>query len=268
MTTHSCRRFWLVPVLALSLCLCRADTPSGVITLNFNNPATAVYDMAGGLQISEYLLGSGGSVTPLSFGVDVTQDVRGRISGTGSTILTVGGDTVAAVYTVKGQISGGGGHPTRLTLSIRLHGQDVLAGKETPFNLSLSYALENNAEASAFVGRARGTFNAARLGRGRIRADDSSIAAAASRSTAWALEMNVAALNRLAGTARFLLPARAALPADVRGHYSAADDLSKAKVTGTNEGRGNRLDLQFMTAGSTAQVTRINGVVLGQRVRF
>src|SRR6266705_7014631 len=93
-------RFCFV-ILLSSLYLCGAQAPSGLIGFSFDSATSRVYDLTGSLSIEQPMIGAGNQETPIAFSVDVTEDAKGRLSGTGMTILNVGNDFVAANYTVK-----------------------------------------------------------------------------------------------------------------------------------------------------------------------
>src|SRR5712664_3804103 len=98
MTCSAKSRSCFLAFLLSSLCLCGAQAPSGLIGFSFDSDAARVYDLTGSLSIEQPMIGAGGQETPIAFGVDVTDDAKGRLSGTGETILNVGNDFVAARY--------------------------------------------------------------------------------------------------------------------------------------------------------------------------
>ena len=105
--TFSIKRYLLLSVgLLASAYFCRADAPSGPVSFSFGAENVPVYDLTGSFQINQTMLGAGQTEVGLSYGIEVTQDARGFLTGTGITLLVVGNDFVAAEYTAKGKISG------------------------------------------------------------------------------------------------------------------------------------------------------------------
>src|SRR6266567_1383204 len=108
MISSTKRRFCFLAFLLSSIYLGSAQAPSGAVGFSFDAPSAHVYDLTGSLFTEQQMIGAGDQETPISFSVDVIEDAKGRLSGNGETILNVGNDFVAAHYTVKGKISGGG----------------------------------------------------------------------------------------------------------------------------------------------------------------
>src|SRR5207253_5977439 len=98
----------LAAALLASVHFCRADAPNGTVRFSFDAATAPVYDLTGSFGFEQTIIGAGGAEVALTFGIDLTQDVRGLIFGSGETIVNVGNDFVAAGYTVRGRISGGG----------------------------------------------------------------------------------------------------------------------------------------------------------------
>src|SRR6266704_4266549 len=128
MTSSAKSRCCFLAFLLSSLCLGIAQAPSGLVSFSFDSPGSLVYDLTGSLSIEQPMVGAGNQETPIAFSVDVTADAKGRLSGTGMTILNVGNDFVAANYTVKGKTSGGGNSVNRASFTVKLTGEDTIAG--------------------------------------------------------------------------------------------------------------------------------------------
>jgi len=133
----------LLPAIALlgSAYVSRADVPNGLVSFSVDTNSP-VYDLTGSLQFDGTITGSG-STNQLLYGINVIQDSRGRITGSGTTQVLVGNDFVAAEYTVQGRISASHGS-TRVTLVVRLKGEDAFGGVSTPFSINIEYKLTIN----------------------------------------------------------------------------------------------------------------------------
>ena len=257
--TFSIKRSLLLSVVLLaSAYFCRADAPSGPVSFSFGAENAPVYDLTGSFQINQTMLGAGQTEVGLSYGIEVTQDARGFLTGTGITLLEVGNDFVAAEYTAKGKISGGGAG-TRVTLSVRLTGEDVIAGVSTPFKIGIVYRLNVAAESRTLEGTARGSARFSRLGNSRIRSTVSA-ALPANADGAWSLQMDIVPLERLGGSALVVLSNGRTLQLHLTGRYSAAQDRSTIKMSGFDDSRGNSLKVVL---GSE---NRLRGRVFGQVV--
>src|ERR1041385_3348290 len=132
-------RFLFFALLVLPAMFCLGDVPSGVIDFSFDSSSVPVWDITGDITISDQMIGTGGQIVPFSYTISVTQDSRGVLSGSsvrsGIIILNIGNDFVAANYTAKGKVSGGG-DVTRISLTVNLKGEDVVAGVTTGFTLA------------------------------------------------------------------------------------------------------------------------------------
>src|SRR5689334_6239339 len=96
------RSILLVAALLSSARLCQAEAPDGVFPFPFAAPNAAVYDLSGGLQLNQTMVGPAGTEVALSYSIDLTQDPRGFFTGSGETIVQVGeNDFVAAAYSVR-----------------------------------------------------------------------------------------------------------------------------------------------------------------------
>jgi hypothetical protein len=258
--TFSIKRSFAVTIaLLVPLIICRADVPNGPIAFSFGSNNAPVYDLTGSFQMNQTMIGAGQTEVGLSYGIDVTQDSNGFLTGAGTTLLVVGNDFVAAEYTAKGKITRSGAD-TRLTLSVRLIGEDVIGGVSTPFNISVVYKFTVMPQSGTLEGTARGNARFARLGNSRIRSDVSA-ALPANADGAWTLQMNIVPLNRLAGTAFVVLSNGRTLQLNLTGSYSAARDRAVIRMSGFDATRGNSITVIL------GPESRLRGRVLGQVVR-
>src|SRR5262245_38357461 len=88
--------------------------PSGDFGFAFDATDAPVWDLTGiyGVELTS---------------VSIVHDQKGRLRGNGDALVQVGADVVAARYNVNGSVSGGG-QDTRAKFTVKLTGQDVIAG--------------------------------------------------------------------------------------------------------------------------------------------
>ena len=264
MTAMIKRHLPSLAILFLSLQFCQAQVPSGQMTLYFNNANTVVYDLTGTYQLSQEIVGAAGSTVDVTaYGVAIAQDAQGRLQGTGTILVSIGSDFVAADYTASGKISGGGSSVTRATLSLRLKGDDVVAGIQTSFNISIKYSLEVGP--GGFTGTAKGSANFARLGDGQINSSVTEVPLPAGVNGSWTAQLDIVPFKRLAGTGVILLSNGRQLQSSLSGSYSSTTGLSKVKLTGTFGSQGNSLNLSFLTGATTPESAK--GKIMGQTVQ-
>jgi len=255
------RSLLLFAALLASARFCQAQAPDGVFTFPFGAPNAAVYDLSGGLQLNQTMVGPAGTEVALSYGVELTQDARGFFTGSGETIVQIGeNDFVAAAYSVKGRIRVIG-DSTHVTLVVRLRGEDFIAGVFTPFSISIVYELNVAAETGTLEGGARGSANFGRLGGSKISSTPVSVALPSSAGGGWTLQLTIVPLNRLAGSALVILPNGRTFQAHLSGRFFG--DQSVVRISGFAEGRGNSVTITFKTDN---EVLFLRGRVLGQLV--
>ncbi len=263
MITGTKRILALLGVSLLSVQLCTAQAPSGEITVPVADPP--VYYLAGEWPFTHVFTGAGGADLPIEYGVALTHDARGRVSGEGMTWLRIGEYYGAAEYRAKGSVSGGSGKPTRLTLSVTIKGQDMIAGVDTTFSVTMNYAL--NISGPSAVGTARGKANLKKLGSASLRMANFTMARPDQGTDnyptgAWSAHMSILPLKKLTGTGSFVV-APVVLPATLSGKYSEKKDEGSVTLKGINQGKGSTVKFSF----AAGQLAGLKGVVLGQRVR-
>jgi hypothetical protein len=265
MSTSLKSLFCLLACLFASVCL--AEPPSGLVTFSFDSTNTPVWDLSGGLTFDQDMQGAGDVNTPVAFSVDVVQDTKGKLSGSGFTILNVGNDFVAAQYSVKGKVSGGGNSVNRASFTVKLSGEDVIAGVTTKFTGSIRYELTANASARTFSGTARGSLKFSGLSSATIR-DEVTLTLNPAMDGSWTVQMNIVTLNKLGGSGSIILSNGRALPMQLSGSYSTSSGTSKIKLKGINEAVGTSLSLKFFNVPDEGFVIEsMSGKILGQSVR-
>jgi hypothetical protein len=88
----------LLAWIATSIPATFASPPSGVIQFSFNTPNVAVWDLTGGYQFDQEILGVAGESIPLSFAIGLNQDARGFLRTSDITMLSIGNDVVVGQY--------------------------------------------------------------------------------------------------------------------------------------------------------------------------
>src|ERR1051326_6103742 len=117
-----------------------AQAPSGTVSFSFDRSTVPLWDLTGTFQFNQQIGTGDQTRVKLNYSIPVTQNIRGILSGSGTILVGVGNDAVAADYIATGRIIGGGNH-TKARLTVRLHGDDVLAGIHTRFSIVLNYIL-------------------------------------------------------------------------------------------------------------------------------
>jgi len=254
----------LVPAaiaLLTSATVCLAAAPSGLINFSFSANDAPVYDLGGSFQFDQTIIGAGQTEFGLSYGINLAEDNRGFLTGSGVTAVAVGDNFVAADYTARGKVSARGGS-TRVTLTVRMKGEDVIAGVTTPFTITIAYVLFINSETATMEGTARGSARFGRLGGGRMRSNVS-VALPPGADGAWTLQLNVAAFGPLAGSGFIVLSNGRTLAVNLAGRYSPTLDRSTIRASGFGDSRGNSATIVFDSEG----LLLLRGTVLGQTVR-
>jgi hypothetical protein len=267
MTSFTKRRISFLTGLLLSTCLAGAQVPSGLVDFSFDTPTARVFDLSGSLAIEQQMIGAGDQETPLSFPVDVTQDSNGKLSGSGVTVVNVGNDFVAGNYKIKGKVSGGGNSVNRASFTVKLTGQDTIAGvPNTKFSISLEYKLEADSEEGALFGSARGSANFSGFSSANIHSDIA-IGLAPGMDGTWSVEMNILALKKLGGSAVITLSNQRALQTRLSGSYSTHTAVAKIKLKGFDASKGTSANLDFISSEEGIELQKLRGKILGQSVR-
>ena len=260
-------RLLFVALFVLSFRFCFAQVPSGAVNFSFAAADAPIWDLTGTLQVNQMMLGAGGQNVPLSFSINITHDARGRLRGSGLdegiTILSINNLSVAANYTVTGKVSGGGA-ATRVSLVVRLTGEDTIAAITTPFTIVITYNLQ--IQEGALVGKSRGSARFKKLGGGgRINDPNISLPLPAGMDGSWSADMNIVPLDKFGGSGSIILSNGRALPASLSGSFSRQSLVSTVKISGINEAKGSSVTVRFLDGADAPQSLR--GSILGQTLR-
>jgi hypothetical protein len=269
------RRLLVLPLLALSLQFCSAQAPSGAVNFAFGSD-TPVFDLTGNYQFDQQITGAGGTLTDLSFGISFANDPRGGLTGSGTTLVSIGDGSFApfaANYVVHGRISGGGAQATRVTLAVRLFGVDTVAGvPNTPISITIAYNLTVDPVALALNGTSRGQVSLGRLGSSHINSDVGPISLPDGVDGTWVVQMTIVPLRQLGGSATIVVgnvvdqnlgTIGRTLTTSLNGNFSARSDLARVRLTGQNDSRGTSLNVTF---DSSDNLDALNGTIMGQKV--
>jgi len=258
-------RFFLAFTLFSALTtLSRADAPSGEFSIDFDASSTPLIDLSGSFETSQSIIGAGGTTTPLVFSLNLTNDPSGRIRGTGAAIVQIGDAFVVGNYVANGNVSGGGVHDTRVSLVVRITGEDVIAGQETTFSISIRYNLTLSVDDGELQGTARGSAHFSKLGNGKIREDFATVPLPGGQDGSWSVTLNVVPLLKLGGTGTISLPNGRNLQGTISGSYSSGSGIAHIKLTGVGSDKGFSVTFTTSDSDEGPQLETVRGRVLGQ----
>src|SRR5262245_5561412 len=235
-------RLLLASLVLFATQLCLADPPSGPIDISLPPAVLPLWDVSGTFQpTNQTIQGAGGVEVPLSLAADLIHSANGRLKGSGITVVGIGNDFVAADYTASGRASGDSSE-AKVNLTIRLKGSGVISGRNTSFNINVTYKLQVDRELGVLAGTARGHANISQFGGGAIKSD---VAAPLppGMNGSWNLQLDITPLTKLAGTGSIDLSNTRVLPGNLSGSFSSSNDESKIKFTGIDDGKGANLKL-------------------------
>jgi hypothetical protein len=288
MITAIKNRLLFLPALLLSLPLALAQAPSGPVSFTFDAATFPVWDFTGAYQFDQEMVETGGALLPLSFQVFITHGLSGRLSGAGTTIVTMtvgqGQDVVtnylAANYVLEGTVSGGGA-ATRATFAVTMAGGglDVIAGARRSYHISLTYNLGVDPELLAWVvgpHAVRGVVGISGLGSASVSGGGFTVPLPPGVTGKWGVYMDILLLGRLGGAAMIVINSSA--PPDQAAYLPDTRTLNAGLVGAYKPARGSQVQitgrpgstpatLQLTLDGQT-QLVRIAGKVLGQTVSY
>jgi hypothetical protein len=271
-------RLSLLAVLLLSLQLGLADAPpAGVYTIAFGPETAPVYDLSGPYNLALQIPGAGGQMLDLEFGIGMSQDNKGQLTGSGVTVLLLEGEYLAAAYKVNGKVQRSSG-VTRVNFTVKLNGNQAIAGIPTKFSVSTSCQFQIDPVRLVLDGTVKGNANFGQLGSVPINMDlETPLPPGV--TGAWKLQATIMPLENFAGAGAAYVanytapdnpngdPPDRTLPGDVKGKYNDAEDSSKLTFKGTGSGTPTNLKLEVRSLpdGGT-EVLSMKGTVLGQKV--
>jgi hypothetical protein len=261
-------RSLFIAVLVFAIQSSHAVAPIGAISIPIDPTVAPVYDLNTTVSPSHSIIGSGGALTPMSYDLPLSMDASGRITSAGGpVVLTVGDSAVASDVKVSGRISGGGGNVTKVNITVKLSGEDIVAGVSTPFKVTITYNLKIDPTTLTLVGTARGNAKFTKLNGGGNIKEDVSIPLPTGIDGSWTAQMDILPLTGLSGTGSFVLSTTRSLSANLSGTYSSKTDVAKVKMTGINEGKGSSVNIDFTTSDTGSTLQKLRGRVSGQTVK-
>ncbi|SPE50493.1 exported hypothetical protein [Verrucomicrobia bacterium] len=213
--------------------------------------------------------------TEVSFTDSFTQDGRGKLAGSGITLVTLIPDvtqpetnTFDAKYVTRGSVTSSKG-VARLTFSVTLSGRTVVGNSKHPaaersFTAKANYALKFDAKAGQVSGRV--VESAAATGLGSItetKPITDTLPSDLGDGT-WTLVLNFAEAvgDKLSGIGTVTLETGQTYPFAFTGTYTSNTGESKLNLKGTGAGLGSMLKVTL----HGSQLTGIMGQVAGQTV--
>lgn len=265
-------RCWLVVVFALWAKTCLGQAPSGDFEFSFDPTFDPIINMSGYFQSEQSIIGVGGTETPMVVQVAITNFVNGALKGSGFAFIEVGDpanpDVLPGAYTASGRVSGGGGNPTRVSLSIQMTGSGTFGGvQNVGFRLSLRYNLVFNSETGTLDGTCRGSVTFQRFGVGHVRSDVS-VTVPSGSDGSWSMDLTVRPLNYLGGSGQIVTSDGRTLPGILHGVFQPGLGRSVINLNGTQDGAGMASQIILLNGEAGVELQRATGHVLGQRINF
>jgi hypothetical protein len=192
----------------------------------------------------------------------MTNGPTGRLVGSGTGMVFAGDSVVAGDYRVSGRIYRSSG-VTRAVFSVKVKGEDLVAGVLTSFSISANYDLV--VSPAGMNGSVSGKAKFDQLGKADIRSY-ASVPLPGGVDGRWFLQMDVLPVVKLGGSGHLFLSNGRPLETKLTGTYSPASDHSQVRLTGVDSSKGTSLLLSFTTEDSADDVG-ISGTILGQKVQ-
>lgn len=280
-------RLMMIPALFLSLPLLLAQAPTGEYSFYFGRWSYPIWDFSGPYTFSHEV----GSQTAVAYSVSLVQTLSGALEGEGTTLVTIGSDTIAVSYVASGRVTLGG-NLTKVTLDVHMtsDGYDLIAGQNRKFSATFTYNLRidpniNNAPALIAPAKGepvRGSIEISGLGSSPITPDPTfSLPLPNGVDGSWVCSMDLLALrNRVGGTATITVdafaspqnpvdvPSARVMTANVTGSYkttvSQAQTTVQTVLSGLAGSQPSNLRILFSTLAT--QPYQMSGKILGQTV--
>jgi hypothetical protein len=243
---------WLLVIVIVTAlpASARADAPVGQFSLQFL-PSQGIWDVTGNYPNNEF---------DITNDVDLVQDEKGKITGTGTGTGTTQGITVDLVYNVTGSIKTIN-DVTRVLLTLKVSGTATNGSITLPLNGNIKLRLDLDKVNNILIGSGTATL----CSRGRCRRDSGPVQLDIPQSPQpmdgnWALAVDLQSPDNkeIVGTGTATLSNGRVIPLTASGNYSATKLLTKL----TLEGEGGILKLQ----NDAIQWALTKGKVLGQKV--
>jgi len=239
-----------------------AASPIGTFIYDFNATNNPLWDLSGPLEFNQQIIGAVGSGIPLSVPINVDQNIKGRLEGSGFATLLVDTNPITARYRGEGKVYTAS-DKTKVKLNVRATGQDVISGVTNSFKIVLVYQLEIDPLTRTLAGTVRGTAKFSQLIGGKVH-EDTTVDLPEGADGSWALTLDLNSTIPPGGNASIALPNGRFLQYSARGGYSASKDETRLSLKGFGNGDNSRLTL-WLTS-TNAILTDLRGRVFGQKL--
>ena len=237
-------------------------------------PPTPVWDVAGTYQITNHM--ESYTIRPMDIvfnqiGLDVDSHGKLQALGNPTVLVQVGDDMIGGDYKVSGLMSGGGVN-THANFTIKFKGSGTVGGVATTCNISANYNLRVNPADLTLVGKNTGSVTFSHLGNGRFNSDIA-LPLPPGADGGWNLTLDLVPFKtKLSGTAVVLVDTWTNAPsttlATKASGTAAKSGVVNVNMTGYGNSAGTQINMQLKpVVGDTNVLTKVNGKVLGQRVK-
>ena len=257
-------------LLAFTISAAFAQAPSGEQEFDFSAQSSPLIDVTGNFNTSTTI--NGGTPLTISFLEQITDQItnspNGRLHGAGVAIINIGDNPLAAQFVAVGSVTGGGLHPTRVSLILHLTGSGTINGiDDTGFNILLRYNLFLNVDDASLEGSIHGSVHIARLGTGTVRDDSVSLPLVGGNDGSWSAILNILPLNHLSGTGTISLSNHRSLQGIISGTFSTRTGISRIRLTGFGSDKGFSVTFTASQAeDGSLELETVRGRILGQSV--
>jgi hypothetical protein len=237
-------------------------------------PPTPVWDVTGVYQITNHM--ESHTIRPMDIvfnqiGLDV--DAHGKLQALGNptVLVQVGDDMIGGDYKVSGMMSGGGAN-THASFSIRFKGSGTVGGVATTCNISANYNLRANPADLTLVGKTTGSVTFSHLGTGSFNSNIS-LPLPPGADGGWNVTLDLVPFKtKLSGTAVVLVDTWTNTPSTTLATKvagtAAKSGVANVNLTGYGNSAGTQINMVLKpVVGDTNVIAKVNGRVLGQRVK-
>jgi hypothetical protein len=252
---------------------CSAAIPSGTVTYDVTDEANVLWDVTRIPELSNLYVGIADIQSDIWFSVDFSQDGGGKLTGAGSTSITVHSDVIYgtipnATYKVSGSIKSKGGVAT-LRYSATATAMAAIDGRQRSLSVTGSETVTLDARYGLLTGTYKNKASASGLGGGK---DTGPIpqtwadVAPYLGNGGWELSLDLAndGVKKIDGTATVMLNSGAGMAFSVKGSYNAKTDISKLVLSPPPSVKGSSLKVTMLGDSITA----IQGKVSGQSIKL
>ena len=260
---------------ALTVQTCSAQAPTGSITNFITGTSNVLWDVSLVQQLQHIDLdiesvshnGNTNQVEIL-FDDPFTQDARGKLAGTGTTLVDIVGESSTNLsYQTKGSLSGTKG-VAHLTFAAKVAGVAFVQGLFRNVSASGNYQVKVDANAGQVSGRISQKASASGLGAISDTRTFTNAIPPELGDGSWILVLNFDApgtnTNKLSGTATVTLQTGLTYPYAFTGTYSPTTGKSKLNLKGQATGLGSSL----VVTSQGMDISQIIGRVCGQTVNL